>query len=166
MKACAKCDSKLTGEQRKFCGSTCANAAMRKVRPQCKNCGEACKTNRSKYCGSVCSGEAQHKKVISEWKQGVRSGIGKEGRITESIRKYMLEKAQYKCSECGWNVKNPYSNLIPLEIDHIDGNWENTKEENLRVLCPNCHSLTPTYGSLNRSGRPTRRKSKRQQHEN
>ncbi len=37
-----------------------------------------------------------------------------------------------------------------LEIDHIDGNSDNNSEENLRLVCPNCHSLTSTYCGTNR----------------
>jgi 5-methylcytosine-specific restriction endonuclease McrA len=38
---------------------------------------------------------------------------------------------------------------MPLHIDHIDGDSENHNESNLTLLCPNCHSLTSTYGKLN-----------------
>ncbi|MEU0403951.1 HNH endonuclease signature motif containing protein [Streptomyces sp. NPDC006197] len=34
---------------------------------------------------------------------------------------------------------------LPLEVDHIDGGWRNNRPENLRFLCPNCHSATDTY---------------------
>ena len=44
---------------------------------------------------------------------------------------------------------------IPLHIDHIDGDWSNNQPPNLRLLCPNCHALTASYGALNRGrGRP------------
>ena len=37
-----------------------------------------------------------------------------------------------------------------LQVDHIDGNPDNNKGNNLRLLCPNCHSLTPTYKGGNK----------------
>lgn len=53
-------------------------------------------------------------------------------------------------SVCGWNKINPVTKVVPLEIDHIDGNSENNKEENLRLICPNCHSLTSSFRNLNK----------------
>lgn len=69
----------------------------------------------------------------------------------------MLEKNNYKCELCGWGEENTYTHTIPLEIHHIDGDYTNNKEENLQVLCPNCHSLTETYKSHNKNGRKRRK---------
>ena len=49
-----------------------------------------------------------------------------------------------------------------LVADHIDGDWRNNVENNLRLICPNCDSLTSTYAALNRgNGRKNRAISKR-----
>ena len=63
----------------------------------------------------------------------------------------MLEKVNYKCEKCGWGVENPYTHKIPLQIHHLDGNSLNNNEDNLQVLCPNCHTLTENFGSRNKN---------------
>lgn len=71
------------------------------------------------------------------------------------IKKYMLMKHDYKCSICKWNQINKYTNTLPLELEHIDGDSTNNKESNLTILCPNCHSLTSTSKGANK-GKGTR----------
>lgn len=64
------------------------------------------------------------------------------------IREGLLER---ECSSCGliqW-MEQP----IPLSLDHIDGDHLNNLMENLRVLCENCHALTPTWRGRNRKGK-------------
>lgn len=52
------------------------------------------------------------------------------------------------CEICGWSKQSP-DGRIPLELDHINGDHEDNRLENLRILCPNCHSLQPTHRGLN-----------------
>lgn len=49
-------------------------------------------------------------------------------------------KPQY-CEQCGW-AQCTVDGYLPLELDHINGDHHDNRLENLRVLCPNCHSLT------------------------
>jgi hypothetical protein len=59
---------------------------------------------------------------------------------------------------------NPKTGIVPLVADHIDGNWRNNHEGNLRLVCPNCDALSPTFAALNRgNGRKNRMPSKRAQ---
>jgi 5-methylcytosine-specific restriction endonuclease McrA len=52
------------------------------------------------------------------------------------------------CEECGWNRKTK-DGRMPLELDHINGDSRDNRIENLRILCPNCHSLKPTHRGRN-----------------
>lgn len=96
--------------------------------------------------------ERQYQEYIVLWKQNKKDG--NKGILTKNISKhlkrYLLEKFGTVCTECGWDKKHPVTNSVLLEVDHIDGNADNNKEENLRLLCPNCHALTSNFKNLNK----------------
>lgn len=68
-------------------------------------------------------------------------------KLSKRLQKDKIIK--YECTECGlsdiWNNKS-----IVLQLDHKDGDNSNHKLENLRFLCPNCHSQTNTYCGRNK----------------
>jgi hypothetical protein len=116
----------------------------------CLNCQKECRYSHqkvNKYCSVACQQEYQHQKYITEWKQGLQDGMRGKLQTSDHLRRYILEKQNYKCI-CGIDSWQGFS--IILELDHKDGNYTNNKEDNLRCLCPNCHSQTSTYKSKNK----------------
>ena len=67
----------------------------------------------------------------------------------KTIKRYLIDLYGDKCMECGWCEINQVTGKVPIELEHIDGDSENNSLENVKLLCPNCHSLTPTYKALN-----------------
>ena len=124
----------------------------------CLNCKKKI-SNRNKFCSLKCQKEYQYMEYIKKWKENKISGMRGAYQISMHLKTYLLQKYNFKCARCGWGEVNKYTNKLPLEIEHIDGNYLNNKEENLIVLCPNCHSLTSTYKGANKDfGRKSRKK--------
>lgn len=121
------------------------NNYQKRKSKQCIYCGN--KTT-NKYCDSIC----QHRYMESEIFRKIELNIAtfsSEETANRWIKRYLIHKFGEKCMDCGWMKVHPITNKVPVELEHIDGNGENNKLENVKLLCPNCHSLTPTYKALN-----------------
>lgn len=116
----------------------------------CLACGIENNWSRSsynKYCNNVCKGRWEYENIhiplILEGKKTDYSG---------TLRRYIFERDNNECTKCGlgpeWNGQT-----LRLQVDHIDGNSDNNFPHNLRVLCPNCHTQTKTWGSKGKGSR-------------
>lgn len=130
----------------------------KKPRVNCLNCGRETKRAVDKYCHNMCQQDHYYSLYVASWLAGKESGGKKSGTVSNYVRRYLINKFGEKCSLCGWCEVNPHTGKIPIEVDHINGDWQNNSPDNLRLLCPNCHSLTPTYKAANKGkGRDWRR---------
>ena len=118
------------------------------VKTKCLNekCGitKMVLNGRGKYCSIKC--QQQHIRDTTKrklWESGKLSAKAQANR--KMVLYFLMERDGRKCNCCKlsmWNNKE-----IPLDIDHIDGNNENNNAENHRLLCPNCHRQTHTWGN-------------------
>lgn len=141
-------------------------AQLRKSVQQARSFGQVLKMLGLRDAGG---NHAQIKKYVKEykidtshfkgrgWNKGLR-GIGKPRIPLERIlvkdsifqsfklknRLFVARLKLKKCEECGW-AKVAKGGYLPLELDHINGDRTDNRLENLRILCPNCHSLKSTY---------------------
>lgn len=165
MKTCKTCGKGLTNKRNDYCNHSCAAKTTnlgvthnpRKHWYSCTRCGRA--TNNPKFCSLTCQGTHIYETKVALWKQNKVSGVTPSGVVTKWLKKYLRTKYHNKCVLCGWSQVNPKTGIIPVVADHIDGNWQNNQEDNLRLLCPSCDSLQPTYCGANRgNGRAMRGK--------
>jgi len=118
----------------------------------CIQCGTIKRSNGKKYCSITCQQEYQYRERIRKWLNGEIDGRRGKTATAPWIKRYVIETRGHQCESCK-NIEW-LGQPILLELDHIDGDWKNNKLENLKLLCYNCHGVTPTYRAKNRNGRP------------
>lgn len=179
-KYCLQCGKELTKFQKKFCSSSCSakyNNKGRKLSEETKQkisetlkksennndkyqfclvCGKELKNWQTKFCSQNCFQKYIFNKRVENWKQNPESFNSKE--ISSVIKRFLMDKYENKCQICGWGEINKTTGNVPLEVHHIDGDCTNNVENNLQLLCPNCHSLTPNHGSLNKNSKRYKKK--------
>lgn len=143
------------------------NYAKLKERSQkqkhCVICGKNLTGYNTMFCSNECRKEFEeqrYREYIERWKRGEEPGHTPCYKIHKYVKRYLVEKNNYSCQECGWNRVNEHTGSVPLQIHHIDGDCTNNSEENLQLLCPNCHALTENFGSRNKNSKRIFRKQK------
>jgi hypothetical protein len=137
-------------KRKKCCSLVCARRhAANAVKEKCskkKKC-KKCNKEFTRSQGGTNSYCVEHKR-----------GNGKPT-SHRALKEFLIKQKGHKCENC----KNEFwmNEKIPIQLDHIDGNCDNNEDNNLRLLCPNCHSLTETYGGKNKHKFITKRNSYR-----
>jgi len=149
MKTCPKCNAthKKTGL---FCSRSCANSRKFSIESRLKK-SESNKEywkslseeQQKEKIDLLCkSAKDKHKEYWNNFKRDNFESLG-----NASKKKILYEERGEFCERCGINEWQ--GEKLTLQLDHIDGNKYNNIRNNLRILCPNCHSLTPTYAGKN-----------------
>ena len=116
-----------------------------RLEKNCLNCNNPI-PNRNVYCNNKCQADYKRKETFKLLQEGKFEGFNRMDTIDVNSKKYLISLHGEKCMKCGWNDINIYTNKVPIQLNHIDGNPENHDLINLELLCPNCHSLTPHFG--------------------
>jgi hypothetical protein len=164
-KVCLNCGKEFNVtklNEKVFCSQSCSatfNNKLRGKKSTCLNCNEEIVSWRI-FCSKTCSNNHKQTVLFS------RIENGETGFSEKQLKRFLIHKYGEKCMECDWAKIHPLTKKIPIQLEHIDGNSENNLLDNLKLLCPNCHSLTLTFGALNKgNGRGNRRK-RRQERKN
>lgn len=80
----------------------------------------------------------------------VEKPVGSRRVKPHQLRRALVEHGRpYLCASCG--IASEWNGMpLTLHVDHIDGNPNDSRPENVRFLCPNCHSQTPTWAGRRR----------------
>lgn len=73
------------------------------MKKYCEHCGKelASRQKNNRFCSCDCANASKKDAKIQKWKEGKHNGLNGTSNLAAFIRKYMLEKVDYKCSKCG-----------------------------------------------------------------
>lgn len=149
-KICPPCGKPLAYENRNYTYCSLSCGAAHRVRPRkiknrinCQFCSvEATSHKNTKYCSSACQREEEY---VLKTRPLIMDG---KVTISSTLKRFLKREVADACSIC--TGTHWLGEKLSLQLDHINGNASNNFPSNLRLLCPNCHSLTPSFTGKNR----------------
>ena len=172
---CTRCG--VETKNPKFCSRSCSNGYHNSVRPkrtrrvglepwlpkgQSRPCGlPSCSGSASgmaRFCSQSCAATAKRLEKVRRWLEGDASEVTCDRGLVAWARRWLLDGAECAREVCGWSERHPVDGLPLVQVDHCDGDAMNNSRENLRVLCPNHHAMTPHYGARNKNGTRAKRR--------
>jgi hypothetical protein len=142
------CNNDLKPGAIKYCSIKCLHVPQKKSGNDClRSSDSAAQIRTNPYCSIACA----HRHVYRCEAEAFLMQGGAYGYVTgHFLRKMLKDYYGERCLRCGWARRHPLTGKVPVEVEHIDGDWQNNRLTNLTLLCPNCHALTPTFRGLNR----------------
>lgn len=154
----------------KVCDSGCGQQAQffskSTGRYRCAKSANSCPANKAKNSKGLKTAHAEGRGYTFTSDDRDNSHASRRRKLVEDTpieelgptlrKRIVLEEQDYKCDHC--DLAEWMGLRITLELDHIDGNNKNNVRENLRCLCPNCHSLTDTWKIGQHVGKKVRKR--------
>ncbi len=160
-KICEYCSTEHTGEfgSGRFCNKKCASAFSTKEKRLEINKRLSQKAKGFPRTGGKdfpkgvyekrFKGTKDSARKANETKKKRQDGLSWEKLTKKGKRDRLTNEFGKKCRVCGQG-EEWMGRKLTLEWDHFDGNKKNETKGNLRLLCPNCHSQTPTFRNRKR----------------
>lgn len=120
------------------------SARLKRKKATCLFCKVSDVVN--KFCSNRCQWDYDLDQWTNKW---LRDEVVTPSDGTGRVKNALILVVGNKCEKCGWCEKHPVTGNVPVQLHHKDGDDLNNRRDNVQLLCPNCHSLTPNYAALN-----------------
>lgn len=148
-----KCDACVfvTFNQEQYAGHRSAHVRRGEVAKKAKRIKQTLCDHKCDICGLVFN---------SGWKLGghitFHNKTFDQFQTTGGRKRFLIRERGHQCENC--KITEWCGKPAPIQLDHVNGDSDDNRKENLRLLCPNCHAQTDTYCGKNQKRRKTKSK--------